>query len=71
MNYSLRQKLYVIQWFSDYKINITTGFQIESIHHSEKKWYNKIPQMKVLREASIDDINKYKYEGEKFLCPKE
>ena len=63
------RNLYLIQWLSDYEINITTGYQIEAIHYSEKKWYSGISQIKILRVASDDDIKKYKYEGEPFLCP--
>lgn len=69
MKYIIDRNLYLIQWLSDYEINVTTGYQIEAIRHTEKKWYSGISQIEILRVASDDDIKKYKYEGEPFLCP--
>lgn len=49
-------RMFVIQWKSDGALEVTSGYQIEAIHHSEKKWYNGEPQMKNLREATPHDM---------------
>jgi hypothetical protein len=37
---------------------ITSGWQINAIRHSEKKWYNGESQMRVLRKATDEDFEK-------------
>ena len=37
---------------------ITSGWQINAIRHSEKKWYNGESQMRVLRKATDEDYEK-------------
>ena len=69
MDKAIGQTLFVIQWKSDNEIEVTTGYQIEAIKHSEQKWYDK-SQVNILRKATQKDIENYKYVGEKFLCPK-
>lgn len=53
------EKLFLIKWESDLQLEITNGYQIEAIRHSERKWYNGEKQMYVLRKATADDIKKY------------
>ena len=63
-------KLYTIQWLNDKEIIGTTGYQIGAIQHCERKYCDSTSIINILREANTDDINKYRYEGETFLCPK-
>ena len=56
----LKKTLFVIQWNSDGALEVTSGYQIEAIRHSEKKWYNGVPQMKILRKATREDLETIK-----------
>ncbi len=40
MKDNFSKTLYVIKWNSDHQTIITSGWQINAIRHSEKKWYN-------------------------------
>lgn len=51
-----KNHMYVIQWKSDGALEVTSDYQIEAIRHSEKKWYNGEPQMKILRVATKEDL---------------
>jgi hypothetical protein len=55
-------KFYLIRWHSDNQINIVSNRQIVAIRHSEKNWYDGIPQMTIIREATKDDLSRYTYE---------
>ena len=50
--------LYVVKWNSDHQTIITSGWQINAIRHSEKKWYNGESQMRVLRKVTDEDFEK-------------
>ena len=52
MKNKFSKTLYVIKWKNDRQIIITSGWQINAIRHSEKKWYNGEPQMEILRKAT-------------------
>ena len=54
-----KETMFLIQWLSDGELEVTSGFQIEAIRHSEKKWYNGMPQMKILRKATMEDMATY------------
>ena len=56
MKYNFGKTLYVIKWKSDRQVIITSGWQIDAIRHSEKKWYNGEPQIEILRKASKEDL---------------
>lgn len=51
-----KKTLWTIQWKSDGELEVTSGYKIEAIRHSEKKWYNGEPQMKILRKATKEDM---------------
>ena len=46
MKDNFSKTLYVIKWNSDHQTIITSGWQINAIRHSEKKWYNGESQMR-------------------------
>ena len=46
------------RWNSDHQTIITSGWQINAIRHSEKKWYNGESQMRVLRKVTDEDFEK-------------
>lgn len=48
--------LFVIKWISDGALEVTSGYQIEAIRHSEEKWYNGEPQIEILRKATKEDL---------------
>lgn len=58
MKNNFSKTLYVIKWNSDHQTIITSGWQINAITHSEKKWYNGESQMRVLRKAADEDFEK-------------
>lgn len=62
MKKELGEKLFLIKWLADYQIEITNGYQIEAIQHSEKKWYNGEHQMIILRESTEEDLKRYPVE---------
>ena len=51
-----KKTLFVIKWKSDGELEVTSGYQIEAIHHSEQKWYHGEPQMEILRKATKEDL---------------
>ena len=53
---TFKKTLFVIKWKSDGELEVTSGYQIEAIHHSEKKWYHGEPQMEILRKATKEDL---------------
>lgn len=64
MNMAQKERLYLIRWRSDHQENVTTGFQVEAIRHSEKKWYKGQPQMDIIREATPADLMQHQPEEE-------
>lgn len=48
--------LFVIKWKCDRQVIVTSGWQINAIRHSEKKWYNGELQMEILRKATKEDL---------------
>ncbi len=56
MKNKFSKTLYVIKWKNDRQIIITSGWQINAIRHSEKKWYNGELQMEILRKATKEDL---------------
>lgn len=58
MKNNFNKTLYVIKWNSDHQTIITSGWQINAIMHSGKKWYNGESQMRVLRKAADKDFEK-------------
>ena len=60
-----KERLYLICWKSDGAKAVISGFQIEAIRHSEKKWYAGEPQMDIIREATPVDLKRYPAEGER------
>ena len=53
-----------VQWINDGYKDIISGFQIEAIRHSEKKWYKGVPQIEIIREIMPDDLLAYPPENE-------
>lgn len=43
MNKTTGEKLFLIKWLSDFQLEITSGYQIETIRYSESKCYNSEP----------------------------
>lgn len=58
MKDNFSKTLYVVKLNSDHQTIITSGWQINAIRHSEKKWYNGESQMRVLRKATDEDFEK-------------
>ena len=54
-----KEQMYLIRWKSDNVKEVTSGFQVEAIRHSEKKWYAGEPQMDIIREATPTDLKNY------------
>lgn len=59
MDEKMKECLYLIQWNGGGQHAVTSGFQIEAIRHSEKKWYGGEPSMRILHEATLEDLAAY------------
>ena len=56
-------KLYLIRWNNDGELQVTDGFNIEAMRHSERKNYGGEHQFVIIREATEQDKIEYGVNG--------
>lgn len=64
MDMEQKERIYLIRWKADGEEAVISGFQVEAIRHSEKKWHGGQPQMDIIREATPEDLKVHPAEGE-------
>lgn len=60
MKDNFSKTLYVVKWNSDHQTIITSGWQINAIRHSEKKWYNGESQMRLYEKPLMKILKRWK-----------